>query len=528
MRFLTYLTLIVVSLVGFSQNLKIKNDTIFVGNKAIGLKVVSKKKKIAFLKLEEDKLKFQNFLLASQDINKVMWDPYLFDDLLVFNISEGKVEFKNLVVGSLSFTIEHNLRLLSIIIFKSSISRPFVKYCVKKSDLKYQYKIDYDLTRERELIAAERREREAERREREAEMEAAKIRRERQRIDRFYAQILDILEGKLDQIEGVYKSIDQGEGDDYDIVIVKSNNKRSNNNSTDYTAMTLSSTNKVNIVGSDLFSIKKTAQKNLFFVEYNTTKGEFVENKTATLNGAMLVMGIKSFIKMYPVEGEKKRYQEINPMVDWESSGSGVLINSSGYLATNNHVIKGAKSIRVAFQNDNIDYNASVISQNEINDVAIIKIVDERFSKKLEPINWNTDYKLGQKVFTLGYPISHKMSDNVKVVDGIVSGINGRDGIKTFFQTTLPVWYGNSGGPCFNDKGEILGLATQILFDREAKVDNVAYITKSQNILSLSGDLIDQENIVKNDGIKEDANSYGLEELIEKLVPYSAFIKVNY
>ena len=83
-------------------------------------------------------------------------------------------------------------------------------------------------------------------------------------------------------------------------------------------------------------------------------------------------MGIKSFIKMYPTEGDNQSYQEINPMVDWESSGSSILIDNNGFIATNNHVIKGAKKISVAFQNDRIDYIASIISQNELDDVALI------------------------------------------------------------------------------------------------------------------------------------------------------------
>ena len=112
------------------------------------------------------------------------------------------------------------------------------------------------------------------------------------------------------------------------------------------------------------------------------------------------------------------------------------------------------------------------------------------------------------------------MSDNVKVVDGIVSGMNGREGNPLYFQTTLPVWYGNSGGPCFNEKGEVLGLATQILWDKGAKVDNVAYITKTENILKLAGNQMQTNST--------NTKSLSLEELIEDLVPYSVFIKVNY
>ena len=346
----------------------------------------------------------------------------------------------------------------------------------------------------------------------------ARYKKEKQRIERFYAQVYDKLGGDLDNIEGIYKSVDLGEDFEYDIAIFKSyaNNR-------EYVGLILKTTDTDLAIGGEIFTFEKTAQSNLFFGKYKTKDGTSYENKTASLNGAILKMGVKSFIKMFPVEGETRQYREINPMVDWQSSGSGVLINNNGFIATNNHVIKGAKKIRISFQNDTVDYEAKIISQNEENDVAIVQISDSRFKSAVKPIKWNSSVLLGEKVFTLGYPISNKMSDNVKVVDGIVSGLNGIDGNKSFFQTTLPVWYGNSGGPCFNSKGEILGLATQILWDKGEKVDNVAYITKTSNVLSLANSIITKENI-SSAGL----NEVELQNLIKKLIPYSAFIKVNY
>ena len=106
----------------------------------------------------------------------------------------------------------------------------------------------------------------------------------------------------------------------------------------------LSTTDSDLSIGSKIFTFEKTAQANLFFGKYRTKDGTSYENKTASLSGAILKMGVKSFIKMYPAEGETRQYREINPMVDWESSGSGVLINNKGFLATNNHVIKVQKN----------------------------------------------------------------------------------------------------------------------------------------------------------------------------------------
>lgn len=344
---------------------------------------------------------------------------------------------------------------------------------------------------------------------------ALKKLKQKQKIERFYAQVFERLKGNIDPIEGIYKSVNLGESFEYDIAILKSSE-----NSRKYVSLVLASTDRSLQIGSNLFTFVKTAQNNLFFVDYQLKSGQSIENKTAVLNGAILEMGIKSFIKMYPSEGDSREYKEANPLYDWEASGSGVLINKSGYLVTNNHVIEGSKRIRVAFQNDTIDYNAVIISQNDLTDVAVLKIEDDRFESNVQPIKWQTDFRLGQKVFTLGYPISDKMSDNVKVVDGIVSGMNGREGNPLYFQTTLPVWYGNSGGPCFNEKGEVLGLATQILWDKGAKVDNVAYITKTENILKLAGNQMQTNSA--------NTKSLSLEELIEDLVPYSVFIKVNF
>lgn len=338
---------------------------------------------------------------------------------------------------------------------------------------------------------------------------------EENRIDRFHSMLTERLSQSLDPMEGVFKSIDKGEAFEYDIAILRSLTKVD-----EYIGVVLKSTDPSLKIGHGLFTFNTTAQPDLYFVSYQNKAGEIFQNKTAQLEGGLLSMGLKSFVKMYPSKGENRKYSEINPLFDWESSGSGVLINKEGYVLTNNHVATGAKKIRIAFQNDSIDYNAVIISQNEATDVAILKIEDDRFKSNIEPVKWQTDFRLGQKVFTLGYPISNKMSNNVKVVDGIVSGENGAGGSPLYFQTTLPVWYGNSGGPCFNSKGEILGLTTQILWDRGEKVDNVAYITKTENILKLGGELI-APNTGKN--LEKD-----IELLIDGLVPYSVFIKINY
>ena len=442
---------------------------------------------------------------SQEKFNLYAFKQEIFFEEPILIINERRVGAYGYKIDSISNTIK-----ITIIIEQKNISTNYVKYYLNKKFNNYD-KIKSSFTFNFQMgdiirLGEEKR------------IKEEAILAEKQRIERFYAQVYDKLGGDLDNIEGIYKSIDQGESFEYDIAIFKSYE-----NNREYVGLILSTTDNDLSIGSEIFTFEKTAQKNLFFGKYITKGGTSYENKTASLDGAILKMGVKSFIKMFPAEGETRQYREINPLVDWQSSGSGVLINNKGFIATNNHVIKGAKKIRISFQNDSVDYEAKIISQNEENDVAIIQITDSRFRSAVKPVKWNSSVSLGEKVFTLGYPISNKMSDNVKVVDGIVSGLNGREGNKAFFQTTLPVWYGNSGGPCFNSKGEILGLATQILWDKGEKVDNVAYITKTSNVISLANSIITKENI-SSTGL----NEVELQNLIQKLIPYSAFIKVNY
>lgn len=448
---------------------------------------------------------------------KTEYDEWMFKDSIKFNANELTVNDYRVGTYKIEKYPAKNIIKVSCVIESRNISTEYLIHCAKiefekidfltkkPAKIKVNYEKNYNLgdqRRSQEFIKKQQ----------------EKKSKEKLRIERFYAQVYDKLNGELDPIEGIYKSIDQGEGVEYDIAIFKSYK-----NNREYVGLVISTTDKDLSIGAKILTFEKTAQANLFFGKYITKNGKSFDNKTASLNGALLKMGVKSFIKMFPAEGENRSYLEINPMVDWQSSGSGVLINNKGFIATNNHVVKNAKKIRISFQNDTTNYEADIISQNEKNDVAIIQIIDTRFVSNLKPINWNNSISLGEKVFTLGYPISNKMSDNVKVVDGIVSGLNGKGGDDSFFQTTLPVWYGNSGGPCFNSKGEIIGLATQILWDQGEKVDNVAYITKTSNILKLSNNIIISKNIQNNN-----LNSIKFENLIENLIPYSAFIKINY
>ncbi|MDR3522242.1 MAG: Do family serine endopeptidase [Acidocella sp.] len=143
-----------------------------------------------------------------------------------------------------------------------------------------------------------------------------------------------------------------------------------------------------------------------------------------------------------------------------EAKGSGFIINSSGIVVTNNHVVKDAKTISVTLSNGS-SYPAKVLGTDPRTDLAVLKIdagrplpyVDIGSSANVEPGEW---------VVALGNPFGLGGT----VTAGIVSAL-GRDigdgPYDKFIQIDAPINEGNSGGPLFDQHGEVIGVNTAIL-----------------------------------------------------------------
>ncbi len=147
-------------------------------------------------------------------------------------------------------------------------------------------------------------------------------------------------------------------------------------------------------------------------------------------------------------------------------SGSGVIISSDGYIATNNHVVADADELTVVLT-DNRSYTAKVIGTDPTTDVALIKI-DEEDLPALTLAN-SDNVKVGEWVMAAGNPLRGL---NSTVTAGIVSA-TGRDinilrrenqyAIESFIQTDAAVNPGNSGGALTNVDGDLVGINTAII-----------------------------------------------------------------
>ena len=229
------------------------------------------------------------------------------------------------------------------------------------------------------------------------------------------------------------------------------------------------------------------------------------------------------FYKVYPKLGENNKRVKNG---EWAGNGSGIIISKSGYIVTNHHVIDAADAIEVEFILDNEvqSFNAEIVESDKVNDLAIIKIVDVNFDGVKElPYNFKTrSSDVGTKVYAFGYPMALSiMGKEIKVTDGIISSKTGYDGDITTYQISAPIQGGNSGGPLFDDKGNLIGINAAKLNVKIA--DNVGYSIKTSYVVNLIDILPKSIDLPSNKKLA----SLSLTEQIKEITKYVVLVKVK-
>lgn len=232
---------------------------------------------------------------------------------------------------------------------------------------------------------------------------------------------------------------------------------------------------------------------------------------------------IGKFIKMYP--SGSINYSSGNTGI--KSTGSGFVISRNGVIATNAHVIESANRIEVKLNNEFgvKTFSASVLLKDEINDVALLKIEDKAFNGfNSLPYSILQTTEIGEDVLTIGYPLNNLMGDNYKVTNGIVSSNTGlKDDIR-FIQITTPIQPGNSGGPLFNEDGNIVGLTTSKLNEKAigTSIENVNYAIKATYLINLYNMLPNKKPLNTNSKL----SNRQLKEQVKVLKNYVCLVKV--
>lgn len=194
------------------------------------------------------------------------------------------------------------------------------------------------------------------------------------------------------------------------------------------------------------------------------------------------------YLKLYPGTGDAISIKGV------QSSGTGFALTANGLIVTNNHIIEGASNITVRGINGQFDktYNAKVINNDKNNDLAIIKIDDGSFSGLGKvPYVIKSTANVGENVFVLGYPLRATMGEEIKLTNGIISSKTGFQGDITSYQISAPVQPGNSGGPLFDNQGNLIG----IINAKHVGAENVTYAVKAIYLKNLIEMLDNQPTI---------------------------------
>lgn len=141
--------------------------------------------------------------------------------------------------------------------------------------------------------------------------------------------------------------------------------------------------------------------------------------------------------------------------------GSGVIVDASGIIFTNNHVVDNAYVLRVQLSDGTI-LPARLLGKGKQLDVALVK-VDINRPLPIARVGDSDRVRVGDRVFAMGNPLGLSGS----VTSGIVSAVDRdvRGAPYNYIQTDTPVNHGNSGGPLFNLHGEVIGINQQIFSD---------------------------------------------------------------
>ena len=210
------------------------------------------------------------------------------------------------------------------------------------------------------------------------------------------------------------------------------------------------------------------------------------------------------------------------------AAGSGFVITEDGYILTNYHVIDGANSIKVTFDNGK-EYTATYVGGEEKNDITVIKVDATGLTPVV--IGKSSDMLVGEQVTTIGNPLGElTFSESTGIISALDRSITMSDGRQmNMIQTDCAINSGNSGGPLFNSYGEVIGIVSAKYSSgsnsSSASVEGLGFAIPMDDVASMVSDLVKNGYVtgkpimgISVADVDESVTSYG--------VPQGAIIRV--
>ena len=195
--------------------------------------------------------------------------------------------------------------------------------------------------------------------------------------------------------------------------------------------------------------------------------------------------------------------------------GSGVVVSSSGYILTNNHVVEGADQIEVA-TNDGRKLKAEVVGTDPESDLAVLKVAAEA---KLDPITFAQprSLKVGDVVLAIGNPFGVGQTVTMGIISATGRNQLGLNTYEDFIQTDAAINPGNSGGALVDASGNLIGINTAI-FSKSGGSQGIGFAIPVKLALEVMKAIIEHGQVIRGWlGIEvqpltpELAESFGLE-----------------
>ena len=206
-------------------------------------------------------------------------------------------------------------------------------------------------------------------------------------------------------------------------------------------------------------------------------------------------------------------------VVQTAASGSGFVISQDGYIVTNYHVIEDASKITVTFV-DGKSYDATLVGGDEENDIAVLKIDAAGLATVV--IGSSDNLVVGDQVYAIGNPLGELTfsltGGYVSALDRNVTMSDGRR--MNYIQTDTAINSGNSGGPLFDQYGQVVGIVSAKLSNNgdstEASVEGVGFAIPIDNVWNMITDIMEYGYVtgkpymgIINTSVSGEAQRYG-------------------
>ena len=172
------------------------------------------------------------------------------------------------------------------------------------------------------------------------------------------------------------------------------------------------------------------------------------------------------------------------------SSGTGFFISSDGYLVTNYHVIEGGTEVTVTTHGDE-EYTAQIVGYEANNDLALLKVDQENLPYAI--VGSSSELVVGDQVVAIGNVLSTFASSlTVGYVSGVDRVVDTQGVAMNMIQTDVAINSGNSGGPLFNMKGEVVGITTAKFSGQSssgASIEGIGFAIPMDDVTGMIEDL---------------------------------------